>query len=271
MSSASFAEWLANRPEGGSTGGASAPSAAEGNDKSFFGFFAESGTLPPPATTSTAPPPSAVDWASLASVSAAALRYGGAAVGQDFGGEKTAQTPPPQAEVEWTCGLSVTQRFQAFGLLLIGSLSLYFAAIFLFLPMVIFMPAKFATTFTFASIMWMAAFAVLRGPRATLRGLIGDPEKRIFSLAYVGSLALTLYSTMFTSSYFLPLIAIFLQVGAMLWYTSGSIPGGTAAMGALTNWCFGGILGRGGGGGGGVQGGIGGNIARNAFSTALGR
>ena len=111
--------------------------------------------------------------------------------------------------------MSSAQRFQAFGLLLVGSLALYFAAIFLFLPMVIFMPAKFATTFTFASIMWMAAFAILRGPRATLRGLVGDRDKRGFTAAYVGSLALTLYSTMFTSSYFLPLVAICVQVSAM--------------------------------------------------------
>ena len=255
-SQATFADWLASRPEAGggsaSTMGASAPSAPE-SDNSFFGFFASgetgsgAGGAPVPSGTVSGGG-GAADWASLASLGASALRFGGSVVGGEGVGSPTDKAGggngPPPVDAEWTCGMTTAQRFQAFGLLLLGSLSLYFAAIFLFLPMAIFMPAKFATTFTFASIMWMAAFAVLRGPRATLRGLVGDPEKRIFSIAYVGSLLLSLYSTMFTSSYFLALIAIFLQVGAMLWYTSGSIPGGTAAMGALTSWCFGGLTGR---------------------------
>jgi hypothetical protein len=245
MSQASFADWLASRPEGGGAG-ATATAAPEGGDKSFFGFFGDDsgGSAPVSGSASGGP---ALDIAYLATLGASALRFGSAAVGGSMGstgGEEKPATPTPPAEPEWTCGLTAVQRFQAFGLLLLGSISLYFAAIFLFLPMVIFMPAKFATTFTFASIMWMAAFAMLRGPRATLKGLVGDKEKRVFTAAYVGSLALTLYSTIFTSSYFLPLIAIFVQIGAMLWYSSSSIPGGTAAMSAITSWCVGGITGR---------------------------
>jgi hypothetical protein len=177
--------------------------------------------------------------------------------------------------------MNAVQRFQAFGMLLLASLLLYLVSIFVFLPMVIIMPSKcvvewvpnhlcppphlspraspppppshhhplgrFATAFTFASIFWMAAFAILRGPRATLKGLFNDKEKRVFTAAYIGSLLLTLYSALFTSSYLLALLAICVQVGAMLWYSSSSIPGGTTAMAALTRWCFGGWVGAGGG------------------------
>ncbi len=85
----------------------------------------------------------------------------------------------------------------------------------------------------------MAAFAILRGPRATLLSLVSDKDKRVFTLAYVSSLLMTLYFTIFTSSYLLALLAIIVQVSAMMWYMSSSIPGGTAAMGALSRWCFG--------------------------------
>jgi hypothetical protein len=100
---------------------------------------------------------------------------------------------------------------------------------------------RFATTFTFASIAWMAAFAILRGPRATLLALVSDKDKRVFTLCYLGSLLLTLYTTIFTSSYLLALVAIIVQVSAMMWYTSSSIPGGTAAMARLSTWCLSGL------------------------------
>jgi hypothetical protein len=87
----------------------------------------------------------------------------------------------------------------------------------------------------------MAAFAILRGPRATLLALVSDKDKRVFTLCYLGSLALTLYTTIFTSSYLLALVAIIVQVSAMMWYTSSSIPGGTAAMARLSSWCLSGL------------------------------
>ena len=236
MSAPSFADWLAARPEGGASAGAAAPALPANGG--FLGFFETDPTAAPAAPASAAAPDA---WAALGALGAVLRGVGGGGGG---GGDAAASPPAAPAEPEWTCGMSAAQRFQAFGLLLLGSVSLYFAAIFLFLPMVIFMPAKFATTFTFASIMWMAAFAILRGPRATLRGLLGDRDKRGFTAAYVGSLALTLYSTMATSSYFLPLVAIFIQVSAMLWYMSSSVPGGQAAMASLTSWCIGGITGR---------------------------
>lgn len=53
-----------------------------------------------------------------------------------------APSPGPTEAPEWTCGMNAGQRFQAFGILLVTSLMLYIAAIFVFLPMVIFMPSK---------------------------------------------------------------------------------------------------------------------------------
>jgi hypothetical protein len=143
--------------------------------------------------------------------------------------------PPPN---EWACGLSYAQRFQAFLLLGCGSVSLYFAAFFIFLPLVLLAPSKFATSFTFASILWLTAFALLRGPRTTVVSLL-QRDKLPFTAAYVGSLVLSLWSTLVVQSYFLILLAVVVQASAAIWYTSSYIPGGTAAAGALGRMCLG--------------------------------
>lgn len=143
----------------------------------------------------------------------------------------------PTATAEWTCGLSYAQRFQAFLLLGLGSLILYGAAVFVFLPMVILAPSKFASSFTFGSILWMAAFAMLRGPK-TMALSLANKEKLPFTTSYIGSLLLTLYATMISQSYFLILLAVIIQMTAMVWYSASHIPGGTAAAGALGRLCF---------------------------------
>ena len=65
---------------------------------------------------------------------------------------------------------------------------------------------------TFGSLLSIGALAVLRGPRLVLTALI-EPERAPFTVAYVGSLALTLYATVATSSYLLVLFSVLVQVG----------------------------------------------------------
>jgi hypothetical protein len=60
-------------------------------------------------------------------------------------------------------------------------------AVFVFLPMVLFVPSKFATSFTLGSALCIVAFAMLRGPRTVFNQLI-SPDKAIFSVTYVGSI-----------------------------------------------------------------------------------
>jgi len=141
---------------------------------------------------------------------------------------------------EWTCGMSATQRFQAFALLACSSVSLYFASFFIFLPMLLFAPSKFATAFTFASIMWLLGFAILWGPKSTLTSLIA-PDKRAFTLSYIGSLLLTLYAAFVSQSYFLIMLAIAIQLTSAMYYTASYFPGGTMAAGALSRMCIGSV------------------------------
>ena len=140
-------------------------------------------------------------------------------------------SPPPNTN-EWTCGLSYAQRFQAFLLLGCGSVTLYFASFFVFLPLILITPSKFATSFTFGSLFWLAAFAMLRGPKSTILSLL-QKEKLPFTIAYFASIVLSLYSTLIVQSYFFVLLAVIIQLVAALWYSSSYIPGGTAAFSAL--------------------------------------
>lgn len=136
---------------------------------------------------------------------------------------------------EWTCGLSTAQRFQAFLMLLLGSALLFGLALFVFLPMIVLVPSKFAMCFTLASIMFMAAFGILRGPRTTLQGFL-QRDKLPFTAAYVGSLLLTLYATVIAQSYLLCVLALGVQVPALSWYAASYIPGGTSGLAAMTRW-----------------------------------
>jgi hypothetical protein len=141
----------------------------------------------------------------------------------------TAPPPPP----EWTCGLTIAQRWQIAILLLVASGLLFMMALFVFLPMVLIMPSKFASAITFGSLFFMTALACIRGPRTSLMGFL-DPARWLFTTAYLASLALTLYATMASHSYFLIVAATVVQIGALLWYAATFIPGGTAGMGIVS-------------------------------------
>lgn len=141
-----------------------------------------------------------------------------------------AASPP-----EWTCGMTTAQRFQVCLMLLAGSAVLFSMAIFMFLPVVILFPSKFATTFTFGSLMFMAALAILRGPRSTLLGLL-QRERLPFSGAYIGSIVLTLYAALVAQSYLLILLSVGVQFSALAWYGASFVPGGSVGMSIVSRY-----------------------------------
>ena len=117
----SFSEWFAARQQ---QPGAVAEQAPSGVMGSFFASESGAGATPSSPTAA----------ASAAETSSFLGGLGGL-IPSSFRPSASAADSAP----EWVCGMSSAQRFQAFGLLLVGSLALYFAAIFLFLPMVIFL------------------------------------------------------------------------------------------------------------------------------------
>lgn len=126
-------------------------------------------------------------------------------------------------------------------MLLLGAFVLFTAALFVFLPMVLLFPAKFAAAFSCGSLLAMAAMALFRGPRTTLLGLL-ERERIAFTAAYLGSLALTLYASLAGQSYFLVVFAVAVQVAALLYYASSFVPGGTTGMNFVTRMALAGAF-----------------------------
>jgi len=139
--------------------------------------------------------------------------------------------PPPPPE--WACGMTLAQRLQAGTILLLGAGFLFMLSLFVFLPMVLLFPAKFASAFSVASMLFMVALALIRGPRTTLLGFL-ERERLAFTAAYLGSLALSLWASLSGQGYFLVVFAVAVQIAALLWYASTFIPGGTTGMGFLS-------------------------------------
>jgi hypothetical protein len=98
--------------------------------------------------------------------------------------------------------------------------------------MVALRPQKFALSFTFGSLTFMASFGILKGPMAHLTGMI-SADRIVFTTIYLGSMLMTLYFTFNAggaSGYLLVLGSSGLQLVALLWYLISFLPGGSAGL-----------------------------------------
>jgi hypothetical protein len=95
-------------------------------------------------------------------------------------------------------------EFVYFAGLICGAAVFFFLAFFLFLPMLVIAPGKFALSFTCGSICTMAAMMMLSGWKAGLNHMI-SPERLSFTVIYLGSMAATLYAAVSMRSYVLSL------------------------------------------------------------------
>ena len=102
-------------------------------------------------------------------------------------------------------------------------------AIFLFLPMLVIAPAKFATSFTLGCVCIMASFFALRGWKQQLVHMSAK-ERLPFTGAYVGSIFGTLYASLWMKSYLLSIFFSGVQMFALLYYVSSYFPGGPTGM-----------------------------------------
>ncbi|KAG0354956.1 hypothetical protein BG005_006080 [Podila minutissima] len=125
------------------------------------------------------------------------------------------------------------QRMAGFGICLAGGLACFMIAFFVGLPMVAFRPSKFAVSFTFGSLLWMASFAILRGPMTHLRALVSK-ERIAFTVAYFGSMAFVLFAALFLKSQILTLVGAVIEGFAFLWYFTSYSPfsGGSIRLGS---------------------------------------
>lgn len=107
-----------------------------------------------------------------------------------------------------------------------GALFLVLAFV-LFLPVLVVAPAKFALTFSIGSGLVIAALGALRGYGRLFKQLVAT-DRLPFSAAYVASLVLTLYCSLFVRSYLLSLLFCGIQVVTLVYFLASFFPGGTS-------------------------------------------
>mmetsp|Transcript_10596 Transcript_10596/g.26859 ORF Transcript_10596/g.26859 Transcript_10596/m.26859 type:complete len:239 (-) Transcript_10596:111-827(-) len=141
-----------------------------------------------------------------------------------------------QETVSNTFGLSARQRWMYFIGLLAAGLFFLSIAIFVFLPMLVLTPSKFATSFTIGCMCIMSSFIVLRGWKQQLANLTSK-ERLPFTGGYLASVFGTLYVSLWLHSYILSVFFSAAQVLALCYFVSSFLPGGTAGMKLLLSTC----------------------------------
>lgn len=133
-------------------------------------------------------------------------------------------------------GMPSQQQWTHFACLLGAGLVFLSLALFVFLPMIIFAPAKFATSFTLGCLLCTGASMALRGWRAGLLGLM-NRDRLPFTGLYLGSTMATLYAALAMHSYLLCLACSVAQVGAMLYFLASYVPGGARGVRFVVGSC----------------------------------
>lgn len=130
-----------------------------------------------------------------------------------------------------------------------GGAFFLFMAVFLFLPVIILAPSKFALSFTIGCCLVLSAFAALKGWRRQAQQMLAK-ERLPFTAGYLGSIGLTLYASVVLKSYLLSLLASGLQIVALMYYLAAFYPGGTDSVKWILSWvgsavssCFGVLFG----------------------------
>ncbi|KAJ3097448.1 Vesicle transport protein [Phlyctochytrium planicorne] len=123
-------------------------------------------------------------------------------------------------------GLTSFQRILGF-FITFGLAAVCFLVSFFSLPMMVISPSKFATTFSLGSLFAAVSFALIRGPRAYFKDLM-TLQRLPWTLAYFGSLIMTLYASIVVKSYLLTIISSIVQIVALIWFFGSYVPGGTS-------------------------------------------
>ncbi|EFJ35004.1 hypothetical protein SELMODRAFT_81074, partial [Selaginella moellendorffii] len=128
-----------------------------------------------------------------------------------------------------TGGLPSRNQLLYFSIMLGAGCFFIFISLVMFLPLIVLMPAKFASCFSLGSCLVIGSFFALKGPRAQLAHMMSK-ERLPFSVAFVGSMVGAIYSSVIMHSYLLCLLFSALQILALLYYVLSYFPGGTAGL-----------------------------------------
>lgn len=139
----------------------------------------------------------------------------------------TEREEPQVQEPEWF-NLSRFERLSVFGLCLLGAVAC-FTLCFVLMPVLALKPRKFATLWTLGSLLFVISFGVLQGPVSYTMHLI-SPDRLPFTVAFFGSIFMTLYFSIGLHSTILTLVATIIQAAAAIWYTVSYFPMGAQSL-----------------------------------------
>ncbi|XP_051115347.1 protein transport protein SFT2-like [Andrographis paniculata] len=121
-----------------------------------------------------------------------------------------------------------------FGFFLATGVFFIFIAFTIFLPVMVLKPQKFAICFTIGCAFIVGAFFALKGPKDQLSHML-SMQRLPFTLAFLGSMAGTIYVSMVLHSYVLSVVFSGLQVLSLAYYSLSYFPGGSAGLKFLSS------------------------------------
>lgn len=133
-------------------------------------------------------------------------------------------------------GLSTSQRYMAFGLLILGALLLFFLS-FVHMPLLIVRPGKFIIPFCLANFFIFCSFGFIYGFYSYIKHLFSS-NRWPFTAAFLGTTMLTLYVAMVMRMYALTFPAVVLQLISTIAYVISYIPGGAGNVKSLVSFAF---------------------------------
>lgn len=119
------------------------------------------------------------------------------------------------------------QSWVYFGCFAGAGVLLLLLSFFVFLPMIILAPSKFAITFSVGSGCLVTSIGFLKGWKDVAASLV-TKERLPFTGAYFGSLLGTLYAAMIMHSYVITMCMCGVQILTLVYYIASFIPGGAS-------------------------------------------
>ncbi|WJX10083.1 hypothetical protein P8452_00848 [Trifolium repens] len=116
------------------------------------------------------------------------------------------------------CSLSTTQRIYGFAACLIAGLACMLLSMIVFAKLM-----KFAILFTFGNLLAVGSTGFLLGP-AQQMSMMFDPIRVFATAIYLGCVVIALICALLIHSKVLTLLAIIVEIGALIWYSLSYIP-----------------------------------------------
>lgn len=138
-------------------------------------------------------------------------------------------------EQSWweTLGLTRTQRYFSFGICILVALLLFSISL-MYLPFVMIRPSKFIIPYSMASAIVFVSFGFLQG-FITYGNHLTSKDRYPYTLVFVGSTIMTLYSALYIQRYLVTVVCILAQMACFAFYIISYVPGGQTGISYLTS------------------------------------